>query len=83
MTPVESMACGVPVIWVNDGGLKESVIGGKTGTLIWKEANIDELCEAVNSLTLEKSLTMKWDCLEQAGKFGLEEFEKIVQKKMI
>ena len=34
MTPVESMACGVPVIGVNDGGLKESVLNGKTGILI-------------------------------------------------
>jgi len=28
------MACGVPVIGVNDGGLKESVLDGKTGILI-------------------------------------------------
>jgi glycosyltransferase involved in cell wall biosynthesis len=82
MTPVESMACGVPVIWVNDGWLKESVLDGKTGILIWKEANIDDLCTAVNSLTLEKSLTMKWDCIERAGKFGLDEFSKIVRKQL-
>ena len=69
MTPVESMACGVPVIGVNDGGLKESVIDGKTGVLIGKEASIDELCEAVQSLDLQKSLTMKQDCVERAKKF--------------
>jgi glycosyltransferase involved in cell wall biosynthesis len=76
------MACGVPVIGVNDGGLKESVIDGKTGILIWKEANIDELCEAVKNLTIEKSLTMKWDCVTQANKFWLEEFAKQVKEKM-
>lgn len=30
MSPVESMACGTPVIGVNDGGLKETIIDGKT-----------------------------------------------------
>lgn len=34
MSPVESMACGTPVIGVNDGGLKESIIDGTTGILI-------------------------------------------------
>lgn len=82
MSPVESMACGVPVIWVNDGGLKESVIDGKTGVLIWKEADVDGLRAAIQNLTLEKSLTMKWDCIEQAKKFGLEEFARQVREKM-
>jgi len=30
MSPVESMAAGKPVIGVNDGGLKESIIDGET-----------------------------------------------------
>jgi glycosyltransferase involved in cell wall biosynthesis len=29
MSPVESMACGTPVIGVDDGGLKESIIRWK------------------------------------------------------
>lgn len=35
MSPVESMACGTPVIGVDEGGLKETIIDGKTGKLIW------------------------------------------------
>jgi len=82
MSPVESMACWVPVIGVNDGGLKESVIDKKTGILIWKEANVDKLRAAIQNLTLEKSLTMKWDCIEQAKKFWLEEFARQVKEKV-
>lgn len=34
LIPIESMACEVPVIAVNEGGFKESVANGKTGFLI-------------------------------------------------
>lgn len=34
MSPVESMACGVPVIGVREGGLLETIIESKTGKLI-------------------------------------------------
>lgn len=34
ITPVESMSCGTPVIAVNEGGVKETVIDGKTGFLV-------------------------------------------------
>lgn len=30
MSPIESMSCGVPVIGVDDGGLKETIIHEKT-----------------------------------------------------
>ncbi len=34
LIPLEAMACGVPVIAVNEGGYKETIIDGKTGYLI-------------------------------------------------
>ena len=34
MSPVESMACGTPVIGADEGWLRETVIEGKTGKLI-------------------------------------------------
>lgn len=35
--PLEAMACGVPVIAVNEGGYKETIINGQTGYLIPRE----------------------------------------------
>ena len=34
ITPLEAMACGVPVIGANVGGIKYSVVDGKTGFLV-------------------------------------------------
>src|SRR5690554_4509351 len=34
ITPLEAMACGTPVIGANVGGIKYSVVDGKTGLLI-------------------------------------------------
>jgi len=34
ITPLESMACGTPVIGSNVGGIKYSVVDGKTGALV-------------------------------------------------
>lgn len=34
MTPLEAMACGIPVIGSNVGGIKYSVVEGKTGYLV-------------------------------------------------
>jgi len=37
LIPLEAMACGVPVIAVNEGGYKESIIDGKTGYLVERD----------------------------------------------
>jgi len=76
MSPVESMAAWKPVIWVNEWWLKESIIDGKTGLLIWEEASIEEIQNAVGFLSKEKSLEMKDDCIERAKYFSKENFEK-------
>lgn len=34
LIPIESMACGVPVVALNEGGLRESVVNGETGYLV-------------------------------------------------
>ena len=38
LTAIESMACGTPVIAVNEGGYKETVRDGEVGRLISREA---------------------------------------------
>lgn len=56
---VESMACGVPVVVSNVGGLPEVVLEGKTGYVVPKE-NPEELAKAIFSLieNKEKSIEM-------------------------
>jgi len=50
MSPVESMSCGTPVIGVNDGGLKETIIDGKTGILIHPDCKPSDIAEAVQRI---------------------------------
>lgn len=40
LTPLESMACGTPVLAVNEGGYRESVIDEVTGYLLKRNKNI-------------------------------------------
>jgi len=76
MSPVESMAAGKPVIWVDDGGLKESILHNKTWLLINKQANITDIITAVDIITPKKALEMRADCEARAKDFGLDNFEE-------
>lgn len=76
MSPIESMSAGKPVLWVNDGWLKETIIHKKTGYLIPPEANINDICMAIEYLSPETCFKMKKDCEVQASNFNLESFEK-------
>ncbi len=82
MSPIESMGAWVPVIWVDDWGLRESIIDGKTGILIPKEAKIEDLKNAIISLDLSKSLSMKADCIKRAWDFSLEKFENKIREEI-
>lgn len=75
MSPVESMAAWKPVLWVNDGGLKETVIHEETGYLIDKTAQVNDIIKAVEYLTLERCLVMKEACEQRAWNFSIEKFE--------
>lgn len=76
MSPVESMAAWKPVLWVDEWWLKETIIDKKTWVLIPAWAKVSDIIEAVNYLTTEKCLEMKFDCENRAKDFSLEEFEK-------
>lgn len=62
---VESMACGVPVVVSNVGGLPEVVLEGKTGYVVEKE-NPDQLAKAFFKL-IENP-----DILDEMGINGIE-----------
>lgn len=74
--PVEAMSYGIPVVGLNQGGVKETVIDGKTGVLfdsLTTESIILAL-KRLNSLTIKSE-----DCMKQAGKFGKERFKREIQ----
>lgn len=54
LTAIESMACGTPVIAVNEGGYTESVINNQTGYLIKRDPN--QLFEKIILLSKNRQL---------------------------
>ncbi len=74
MVAIESMACGIPVISVNEWWYKESIIHEKTGILLKPEFWVYDLIEAINEMTPEKAASMKWDCVSRAANFSLDTF---------
>lgn len=53
---MESMACGIPVICTNTGGLPEIITNNDTGILIKKENLRDQLISAIKELVQNKKL---------------------------
>lgn len=84
LIPLEAMACGVPVIAVNEGGFKETVINNVTGFLI--KRNKKDLSDKINLLLKNKKLyeemsknarkliVSKWD-----WPVRMKEFEKLLK----
>lgn len=81
--PVEAMAVGTPVIALNQGGVLETVIEGKTGTF-FKERTAKSLANAVRHF--EKMNISPEDCVRRAKEFSKERFKKeirqFVQKRL-
>ncbi len=78
MSPVESMACGTPVIGVNDGGLKETIIDEKTGILIHPDCHPHDIMKAVERIQTLGDLSQ--NCQKRAQEFGLKHFQEELVK---
>lgn len=76
MISVEAMAAGKPVIGVNEGWLKETILDNKTGILISDQADVSDLKQAIINLTPEKALSMRSDCEQRAQDFSLDSFSQ-------
>lgn len=76
MSPVESMAAGKPVIGMDEGGLRETVVPGETGTLLPSEAadDVDTLRAAVLALDAEAARAMRPACEQRARRFDRAAF---------
>ena len=73
IVPVEAMSYGVPVIAYKSGGVKESVIDGKTGVLFsdYSERGLYKAIKRLEKLFIDPSM-----CSRQANKFSKERFRK-------
>ena len=57
MAPLEAMACGTPVVAVAEGGVKETILDGRNGWLVRRDAK--EFAERIQILLADKKLRMK------------------------
>lgn len=73
ITPVEAMACGTPVIAYRSGGVKETVVEGKTG-VFFDKLRPDALEQAIKRF--EKMTISAADCRNQAELFSEKRFAK-------
>lgn len=73
LTPLEAMASGKPVLAVNEGGFKETVIQGRTGLLV--DAERDKMVEAVKKITVHPE-RYKEACIKRAKEFDTSVFLK-------
>ncbi len=85
MSPVESMACGTPVIGVDEWGLRETIIEWKTGKLIqildW-ESGIQTLKQVIQNTKKEEWRLMSDACITRASDFSLDAFEKKLKSSL-
>ncbi len=73
IAPVEAMASGTPVVALGRGGLTETVIEGRTGTLFDEESPA-ALNEAVSRLESDPPLTA--DLISRAREFDIDIFRR-------
>ncbi|MEK7572932.1 MAG: glycosyltransferase family 4 protein [Patescibacteria group bacterium] len=69
LIPIEAMSCEVPVIVINEGGLKESVVDDKTGYLIKMDKN-----------ELKNKIDFLLNNAELRNKFGRQGRERVLSK---
>jgi len=78
LVPLESMACGTPVVAVGEGGVRESVVHEQTGLLT--DRDLGQFAVAIRTLCENEELAKRYG--EQAREYVLEKWswEKAVQQ---
>lgn len=82
MTPIESMASGKPVIGVDEGGLKESILAGETGILLDSTFGVADVMDAVRRLDASAALKMRAACHHRAQTFDVDRFMINIEKML-
>ncbi|MBN1263651.1 MAG: glycosyltransferase [Candidatus Pacebacteria bacterium] len=76
ITPVEAMAAGRPVIAYRSGGVRETVVEGKTG-LFFEELTVNSLIKVLKKFDISIYRKIKFrDCWQQAEKYSQERFKR-------
>lgn len=65
LTPLEAMACGVPVLATRVGAFEELVLNGETGRLIARN-DIPAMIEALNEALSDPALIQRWSTAARA-----------------
>jgi glycosyltransferase involved in cell wall biosynthesis len=78
MAPVEAMASGKPVVAVNEGGFRESVVEG-TGRLV--SADAGSLSKAVREIS-ESPESYRKACIRRAKEFDVRVFVKKIKSEI-
>lgn len=77
MAPVEAMAYGIPIIAYASGGVKETIVGGKTG-IFFNEYSPNSLIDAVRKF--ERAQIAHIDCYRQAVNFSADLFSRRIRE---
>ncbi len=80
MVAIESMACWVPVIAVDEWGYRESILEGKTWYMLDPdnlETDLIKTLENVDTYTLR---SMQWDCRKQSENFDTRSMNATIQQ---
>ncbi|MGQ9543977.1 MAG: glycosyltransferase family 4 protein [Candidatus Bathyarchaeia archaeon] len=74
MTPIEAMSQGVPVIAYDSGGVRETMLNGKTGYLVVGDEEFVDMTIRLLEMDLEDWRKMQAYCVERAEQFRPEHF---------
>jgi glycosyltransferase involved in cell wall biosynthesis len=79
----ELLAAGKPVIGVAEGGLKETLIDGKTGPVLPPNPSVQHVIQAVQSIDAQSAVKLKDFCQTHAQQFDealfCEQIDKVLQ----
>jgi glycosyltransferase involved in cell wall biosynthesis len=75
ITPLESMACGTPVIALARGGVTESVLAGETG-MFFQEPNVESLVQTILAFEHLPRPIEPAVCRQRAENFSKSDFQR-------
>jgi len=80
MSAVEALAAGKPVIGVDEGGLRETIIPGHNGILLARNPRPEHIADAVRRMTPQVALGMRAACESRASEFSKARFTSAIEQ---